>query len=112
MADPKSDSTTWFSVLSLVPPEYHYILHRISMFFVGLACVIITPIIGLIIYDLSLWFCRLLAGMVGNLRSPQQETVAPHAPLKDRASGPEKVASTLPENASKPRGSSEKTKLR
>ncbi|KAK0617185.1 hypothetical protein B0T14DRAFT_568715 [Immersiella caudata] len=113
MADIKSDGASWFSILSLLPAEYHWILNRISMFFAGLAFVIIAPIIGLIIYDLSLWFWRLLVGMVSGLQSPQQPQPVPvPTPSKDRAGEPEKIVSPRPENGLKPRGFAEKTRLK
>jgi hypothetical protein len=113
MADIKTDGTSWFSILSLLPAEYHWILNRISMFFATLAFFIIAPIIGLIIYDLTLWFWRLLAGMVHTLQSPPQpQTVPVRAPSEDRASEPEKIVSPRAENGLKPRGSAEKTRLK
>ncbi|KAK4128484.1 hypothetical protein N657DRAFT_676265 [Parathielavia appendiculata] len=59
-----SDSPSWYvwlTELSIIPPEYHDVISMISSFFLILALTPIIPIIGLVIYDVSLWACRLAA---------------------------------------------------
>jgi len=104
MADLKTDSATWFSVLSFVPPEYQYILNRISMFFIGLACLIITPFIALILYDLGL---MLLAGTT-RARPSSQQSMPPQELPKEGADEPEGYGSATPGHGLKPRRAGEK----
>ncbi|KAK5652730.1 hypothetical protein OQA88_9583 [Cercophora sp. LCS_1] len=73
VADPTS-WYRWFTQLSIIAPEYHYILRMISWFFITLALIPIVPIMGLVIYDLTLWLCRLVGASYTESR--QRETDA------------------------------------
>ncbi|KAK3384475.1 hypothetical protein B0T24DRAFT_674227 [Lasiosphaeria ovina] len=75
MADFKDDIGwyVWFTELSIVPPEYRYILRIISGFFITLALAPIIPVILLVIYDFSLWLWRLYGASHGMARRDDQK---------------------------------------
>ncbi|KAL2015933.1 hypothetical protein VTK56DRAFT_4523 [Thermocarpiscus australiensis] len=90
MADDTSVTTgwyIWFTELSIVPAEYHYILRMISWFFITLALTPIVPIALLVIYDVLLWLWRLSAASrrVTHVLPADGATGLPRWPIEGRA---------------------------
>ncbi|KAK3692482.1 hypothetical protein B0T22DRAFT_435753 [Podospora appendiculata] len=82
-------SYIWITEHSIVPPEYRYIIRMISWFNITLGLMFMSPVIAIIIYDITLWLYRLFAARNGPHRPEREKSydVASFGPVDPSMNG-------------------------
>ncbi|KAK3333857.1 hypothetical protein B0T19DRAFT_139143 [Cercophora scortea] len=83
-------SYIWITEHSIVPPEYRYIIRMISWFNITIGLMFMSPVIGIIIYDIILWLWRLFAARNKPHRPAREKSydIAAFGPVDPSMNGP------------------------